>query len=467
MTWNALSLIRRRNDPIQRHFRPSLETLEDRTVPALLAAAPLWFYQNFQDTRLLNESVALWQNGHSFSRNDMVTLFQFVASEAPKVSSQDLGELRALVAYAPTAGWMPNYVANLSNKVVNYDLSNLEYQGSPFLASGTLQAGDLSSNLLTLVNKWFLGLDLPDSAGPSIAEATLTYKTASGALWGMGGPSYQDITQGSSSLGDCYFLSSLGATVATTPQNIKNMFINNGDGTYTIRFYLPNANGTKFTPDYVTVNTQFPFEYYASPPNPLVPGYYFAYANGGPGANGPSNEVDVWGTLYNNPHNILWVPLLEKAYAQYNAELSANAYIPPQDYLGPGVNSYAVIGSSGGGYPSEALEQILGTTSSYYYFPNDSGSLTESLLVSLLKQGNAVTLVSYDNRHPLNSPVEEYHVYYIIGYTGNSPDNYQFTVVNPWGYQYHDDIRTDIFGTYSATFSFLNTYYESAVFAPL
>ena len=360
---------------------------------------------------------------------------------------------------------MANYVANLSNKVVNYDLSNLEYQGLPFLASGTLQVSAPSSNLLTLVNKWFLGQDLPASAGQSIVGMTLTYKAASGVLWGTGGPSYHDITQGNSYLGDCYFLSSLGATVATTPQNIKNMFINNGDGTFTIRFYLPNANGTKFTPDYVTVNTEFPFGYYASPPSPLVPGYYFVYANGGPGANGPGNEVDVWGTLYNNPHNILWVPLLEKAYAQYSAELSSNAYIPPQNYLGPGVNSYDVIGD--GGYPTDALEQILGTTSSYYDFPGASGSLTASLLVSLLNQGNVVTLVSYDNRQPRNSPVEEYHVYYITGYTGNSPANYQFTVVNPWGYQYHDDTRTDIFGTYSATFSFLNTYYESAEFAPL
>ena len=63
----------------------------------------------------------MWQNDHSFSRKDMITLFKFAANEAPKVSAHNLGELRSLVAYAPSARWMANSVGNLSNKVVNYN----------------------------------------------------------------------------------------------------------------------------------------------------------------------------------------------------------------------------------------------------------------------------------------------------------------------------------------------------------
>ena len=47
-------------------------------------------------------------------------------------------------------------------------------------------------------------------------------------------PSHNDEYQGE--LGDCYFISSLGMIADNNPQAIENMFINNGDGTYTVRF---------------------------------------------------------------------------------------------------------------------------------------------------------------------------------------------------------------------------------------
>ena len=53
-------------------------------------------------------------------------------------------------------------------------------------------------------------------------------------------------------LGDCYFISSLGTIAKASPAAIRNMFIDNGDGTWTVRFY---ANGTA---DYVTVDNMLP-----------------------------------------------------------------------------------------------------------------------------------------------------------------------------------------------------------------
>ena len=73
-------------------------------------------------------------------------------------------------------------------------------------------------------------------------------------------------------LGDCYFISSLGTIAKSNPAAIENMFINNGDETYTVRFYTgtygstTNSDGSindgftngVGTADYVTVNTMLP-----------------------------------------------------------------------------------------------------------------------------------------------------------------------------------------------------------------
>ena len=53
-------------------------------------------------------------------------------------------------------------------------------------------------------------------------------------------PSIQDIGQGA--VGDCYLLGTLSALVATEPQIIKDCMKDNGDGTVTVRFYLPSID---------------------------------------------------------------------------------------------------------------------------------------------------------------------------------------------------------------------------------
>ena len=80
-----------------------------------------------------------------------------------------------------------------------------------------------------LIGKWFLGTDLP-----TLTSSSLTYTMVSGSLFPTA-PSNTDEFQGE--LGDCYFISSLGTIAESNPAAIQNMFINNGDGTYTVRFY--------------------------------------------------------------------------------------------------------------------------------------------------------------------------------------------------------------------------------------
>ena len=93
--------------------------------------------------------------------------------------------------------------------------------------------------------------------------------TASGSLF-PGTPSHRDEFQGQ--LGDCYLISALGSIADSDPAAIEDMFINNGDGTYTVRFYggtygtSANADGSTSdgflnnacTADYMTVNSSLP-----------------------------------------------------------------------------------------------------------------------------------------------------------------------------------------------------------------
>ena len=101
------------------------------------------------------------------------------------------------------------------------------------------------------------------------------------------GISYMDVDQGG--VGDCYFIASLGAAAKDKPGVISNMFTDNGDGTFTVRFFKPDGSR-----DYVTVDRYLPTN-----------GGTARYAGWG---GGHVSEVD----------NELWVALAEKAYAQVN-----------------------------------------------------------------------------------------------------------------------------------------------------
>ena len=185
-------------------------------------------------------------------------------------------------------------VANLAGKVVGYNLANEHYQGEDLLPSGQLAAGDPRGALYDLVEKWFEGADLP-----AIGMDGATYQTAKGTLFGPNGPLASDVAQGAA--GDCYFLSNLAETALQAPQDIENMFIDNGDGTYTVRFFEYNSSTKTTTPDYVTVNSKLPADSAG----------HFVYANNDFG--GHSTDID-------DPDNVLWVALAEKAYAQLAEE---------------------------------------------------------------------------------------------------------------------------------------------------
>ena len=168
------------------------------------------------------------------------------------------------------------------------------------------------------------------------------------------------------------------------------MFHDNGDGTWTVRFY---AGGT---PDYVTVDRDLPYQ-----------------------ANEPF-YAGVGGTVSGGT-NVLWVALAEKAYAEW-AETGKEAAVPYIDNteMRDGTNSYAGLAN---GYTGAVLQQILGVNSSVNAGMPDP---TEQQLIGALAAHEAVACATAGYAPDLICN----HQYVIIGYDAA---NGTFLLSNPYG----------------------------------
>jgi hypothetical protein len=170
-------------------------------------------------------------------RNDMLDVYTTVSRDN-FVHSNEIADLKDLLKTQIT---MWDSYRSLAENVVNGDRANGFYQGNTL---GNLAAGSTGQHLNKLVDKWFKGGDLP-----SLAGLRGQYRYVSGSLF-VGGISHTDVDQGE--VGDCYFLSALANTALHAPAKILNMFYDNGDGTFTVKFF----RGT--TAEYVTVNRFLP-----------------------------------------------------------------------------------------------------------------------------------------------------------------------------------------------------------------
>ena len=65
-------------------------------------------------------------------------------------------------------------------------------------------------------------------------------------------PCAQDICQGA--MGDCFFLSALTDVVKEDPKKIKDMMLDNGDGSVTVRFFKQGENRFRYDPVYIKVD---------------------------------------------------------------------------------------------------------------------------------------------------------------------------------------------------------------------
>jgi hypothetical protein len=296
-------------------------------------------------------------------RNEMITILR--STKDGNVIAEEINDLRDILNNSKDFG-IADYVQNLANKVVNGNVANQKYKGATL---GNLFAGSTATHMESLVDKWFLGGDRP-VAKSSSGDLTYSYKYASGSLF-QNGISYQDIDQGA--VGDCYFVASLAGTAFRSPDTIRDMFIDNNDGTFTVRFY----NGDKT--DYVTVDRYLPTT-----------------------AAGNAAFAGWGGGSYNESNNELWVALAEKAYAQINE----SAWIGQDN-----TNSYQGIAYG----TLKAISHITGLDNTGY---------------KDLKAGDFNSVVNAFNADRIIYLSDGGHAYTLVGYNATTQ---MFKVYNPYG----------------------------------
>jgi hypothetical protein len=231
------------------------------------------------------------------------------------------------------------YVEQITDDVVAGDSANAAWNGgsSTATALGDLTATSTATQTNELIGKWFLGTDLPGTAGGASA-----YEATDLPLYGpSGAPIADDVNQGN--LGDGYLLSSLTEVAAQNPSAIESMISSNGNGTYSVEF---NVNGED---NYVTVNNELP-----------------VLASNAEQANGSDLEYANGSTS--------WAPLIEKAYAELNEQSGV-----PDNGTGAEENSYAAI-AGGLAYP---LTEITGQSTNSWSLLGMSTSAQTSLATTL------------------------------------------------------------------------------------
>jgi hypothetical protein len=331
-----------------------------------------WFSSNLSDAGILGEARYSYYADGSIGRRDMLNIFD-EAKDYGAIDAAELNDLRAIVNHAAGLA-MPDHVRVLTRKVVYSDPANTKS------GIGNLFAGSSATQLGNLVSKWFLGSDRPTAEG--------TYRYASGSLF-QSGVSYTDIDQGGSA--DCYFLAALGSVALKTPSKIYNMFIDNGDDTFTVRFF---NNGVA---DYVTVDRYLPTNSWGG----------FVYAN------------NSSGMAYNNASNELWVALAEKAYAQINE----SGWIGQDN-----TNTYAGIDF---GWAGNALKQITGQNAENHgmndYFLGIRIGDNVGDMWNAFAAGRSVVVNSNDSG--VASGIVANHSYVLTGYNYSTG---RYMLYNPW-----------------------------------
>jgi hypothetical protein len=324
-----------------------------------------WWETNIQDQALRALGSQEFADGQ-LDRNDMITLLRQAEAAGP-ITSAEITDLDLIANTRALFGGL-DYVWQLAGDIILGNSANANYQGTSL---GNLTIGSGPAQLESLIDKWFLGMDHPNSGG-------FSYSLAAGSLF-VNGPSYTDVHQGG--LGDCTYMATLAEIALRDPSAIKNMFIDNGDGTYTVRFY------SSVEVSYVTVDSYLPDNGSGA----------FVYAHTGGTINDPANE--------------LWVALAEKAYCQAK-EISIIDGSP---------NAYSSIVAQHG---YMTLANITGQRAAGAAYT--SASTSRSTFAAAWKAGESIVLSSF-----ISPPqIVGLHCYAVVGFNATTGS---VTVFNPWG----------------------------------
>lgn len=361
-----------------------------------------WFEGNVTNHTVRTWSRLAFFDDRTLGRGDWMKICEMVAADR-LVDASELASLRTLVtAKGADLLNMPTPVRVLANKVVNGDPANGQFQGLPL---GNVAAGSSGVILNRLVDKWFRGLDRP------VIDPRATYRVVQGTLFGLG-PSYAQVFQGS--LGNCGFLSALQGLALRNPEALRSLFIDNGDGTYIVRFYKPNGQV-----DYVTVDRQLPtasgrFVWNGSK---FLQGTAPFYAAIGRKlhTNGWSYSNDI-----NNSGNVLWVALLEKAFAQVNE----SGWLGTGDPWHSNENDYTAALD---GIRAQKVLQHL-TNRPGQLFTLLPGSFTG--VMNALKAGKPIVFGTRSEDGQVASNLIASHTFTLVSYNMATQ---KFTLVNAWG----------------------------------
>ncbi len=343
-----------------------------------------WFDTYIQDAALRSLGNTLYTDG-LIDRADIMAIFQS-AQDAGSVDVTEFGDLQRIVGNATLFGTL-DYVWKLSSYIVSGNTANANYQGQTL---GNLAAGSSDTHLGKLVNKWFVGLDRPSTS--------YGYTLASGTLF-VNGASYSDIDQGN--LANCSFMAGLAETALRSQSTIDSMFVVNGDGTYTVRYYRSGVA------QYVTVDSYLPTSGSGN----------YVYALGGKSASNAANE--------------LWVALAEKAYAQFFETVGY-------------VNAYSSIAYQ---YAFTTMEHITGQAT--VGVTDTSGSNSLSTFATAWNAGKLICLITYAS--PPTSGIVGNHAYAVVGYDSTTQS---VTLFNPWGINH--GLKTLTWSEVQANFSYFD-----------
>lgn len=209
-----------------------------------------------------------------------------------------------------------------------------------------------------------------------------TWKPVEGGKLFVDGVSFDDVVQGS--IGDCYMVAAFSSLAAKDPKIIENAIKDNGNGTYTVRFYEGNGYGTP-RPVNITVDGDI------------------AQSAMGSARYGKSRDSKE-----------LWVGILEKAYAQWKGGYEA---------VGNGGNSGAVFTA------------LTGKPSSYTSTTSSTADRIYSTIDNAISTGKPVTAGTFGKDSGVDyngTGVYAWHAYTVLGTSEENGTRY-VQLRNPWG----------------------------------
>lgn len=344
-----------------------------------------WFDFNIKDTNVAN----LARNAaadRDLSRNDLLSIFRDI-QDGGIIDSIELGDIKTLVQNATGALFsMQDHIRYLANKVVSETVANMQ--------AAIFDYG--------VMGKWFLGTIAPreDFYDEYDKKAyTFKYERFNGSLFGSSNQAkISGIDQ--QMFGNCVLFASLGSTFSRQSNEwgagsstINSMFINNGDDTYTVRFFNINNN---LQAEWVTVDNRLP----------TVNGQIFGASN----------------------RDGLYVPIIEKAYAQWR-EWSITT-----KELRYGKSGWNITGN--GDFITEGLQRIVGRSAQSYTTPiNNANGYTFEIIQQALSQGKAV---SSGSAAKSSAYLVDGHAYSVTNAYLSSTGERRVVVYNPWGIDVND-----------------------------